>query len=334
MTAPATAARAPETARETNGRFAKGNRGGPGNPHARQVAALRQAALEAVGPEQIKEIMNALVFKARTGDIAAARLVLSYTLGKPTTPPDPDRLDAEEWERFKETVPMFRELPGVVQAAAPELFLDLIRGTRHVLTDELAGKLHNMLVTGDVEKSMLGKRKPSAKRDNGQAAPSANGDAGVPASGGRQSPGPCTVATGPETGGLTPPARPGAGDAPSPNGSDDEPVEVVPLDGDMRVTDWYMAPRDWPRSAKPGPSPNGLDGQWRRIMPDDGDLSRPAEYIFIPNEWPPPANDAAPASKCHAPSPNGPSNAHRRSPNRKKRKKHKLPKRIKERMGR
>src|SRR5688572_8101552 len=175
MTAPATAARPPETERETNGRFARGNRGGPGNPYARQVAALRQAALEAVGPEQIKEIMNALVLKARTGDIAAARLVLSYTLGKPTTPPDPDRLDAEEWERFKETVPMFRELPGVVQAADPDLFLNLIRETRPVLTDELAGKLHDLLVTGDVEGSMLGKRQPSPKGDNGQAAPSAKG---------------------------------------------------------------------------------------------------------------------------------------------------------------
>ena len=38
-----------ETAqREEDGRFRKGNRGGPGNPFARQMAQLRKAALAAV----------------------------------------------------------------------------------------------------------------------------------------------------------------------------------------------------------------------------------------------------------------------------------------------
>lgn len=38
------------SSRETNGRFPKGNPGGPGNPHARKVALLRAALLDRVPP--------------------------------------------------------------------------------------------------------------------------------------------------------------------------------------------------------------------------------------------------------------------------------------------
>jgi len=40
--------------RGSDGRFAKGNPGGPGNPFARQVAALRQNMLDAVTGEDIR----------------------------------------------------------------------------------------------------------------------------------------------------------------------------------------------------------------------------------------------------------------------------------------
>jgi hypothetical protein len=36
------------------GRFAKGNAGGPGNPHAKRVTALREALLAAVTDADIK----------------------------------------------------------------------------------------------------------------------------------------------------------------------------------------------------------------------------------------------------------------------------------------
>jgi hypothetical protein len=38
--------------------------------------------------------------KAQQGDVAAARLVLSYTLGKPLEGVEPDRLDELEWQRM------------------------------------------------------------------------------------------------------------------------------------------------------------------------------------------------------------------------------------------
>jgi hypothetical protein len=74
--------------RDARGRFTAGNHGGPGNPFARQSAALRQALLNAVTPEDISAITAALLDKARQGDVAAAKLVFAYKLGKPAAAVD------------------------------------------------------------------------------------------------------------------------------------------------------------------------------------------------------------------------------------------------------
>ena len=91
----------PQSGRAANGRFAKGNPGGPGNPFARQVAAMRQAFFVAVTTEDIAVIARAMIDKAKEGDVAAARIVLQYTLGRPAATVDPDRLDEMEWEQWQ-----------------------------------------------------------------------------------------------------------------------------------------------------------------------------------------------------------------------------------------
>ena len=96
----------------------------PGNPFARQTAALRQALLDAV---------------------TAARLVLSYVLGKPGPAVNPDRLDADEWQGYKETAGMVQEMPAMLQTPAPALPLEAVRSTRPVLTREMARQLGDML---------------------------------------------------------------------------------------------------------------------------------------------------------------------------------------------
>ena len=78
-TNPSTAASA---GRDNTGRFGPGNNFGQGNPHAKRVAQLRTALLNAVSPEDLEAIIQALVQKARQGDVYAAREVLDRTLGK------------------------------------------------------------------------------------------------------------------------------------------------------------------------------------------------------------------------------------------------------------
>ncbi len=83
--------------RDGAGRFRVGNRGGPGNPHARAVARLRVKLLEVVTPEAVGELARGLLDAARNGDVAAARLLLAYAIGSPTRqePPDPDRVELD-----------------------------------------------------------------------------------------------------------------------------------------------------------------------------------------------------------------------------------------------
>ncbi len=102
--------KAPEGGRDSHGRFACGNRGGPGNPFARQVAALRSALLAAVTEQAVAAVAQELLRQAKEGNLAAAKLLLSYTLGKPAAAVDPDTLDLHEFE-------LFRRLPD----PAPEL---------------------------------------------------------------------------------------------------------------------------------------------------------------------------------------------------------------------
>lgn len=68
--------------RDSTGRFVTGNAGGPGNPYAKRVAALRLAMLEAITEEDMRAILGKLVELARLGNVQAAREVLDRCLGR------------------------------------------------------------------------------------------------------------------------------------------------------------------------------------------------------------------------------------------------------------
>jgi len=68
--------------RSGNGRFAVGNAGGPGSPHAAQVGKLRSSLLDAITPDDIREIATKLVALAKGGDLNAMRLLLDRCTGK------------------------------------------------------------------------------------------------------------------------------------------------------------------------------------------------------------------------------------------------------------
>src|SRR4051812_40424171 len=99
-----------EAGRNGNGEFKVGNPGGPGNPFGRRVAVLRRALLEALSEADLAAIVQALVVRAKAGDVQAAKLVLAYAVGKPETGMDPDRVDAQEWAMQRETAAMMPEL--------------------------------------------------------------------------------------------------------------------------------------------------------------------------------------------------------------------------------
>jgi len=84
----------PNADRAPRGRFSARHKGGPGNPFARQVAEIRKLLLNSVPGERLAKIVLAMVEKAEAGDVAAAKLVLQYTVGKPRGV-EPDRVEIE-----------------------------------------------------------------------------------------------------------------------------------------------------------------------------------------------------------------------------------------------
>jgi hypothetical protein len=68
--------------RQPNGRFAKGNPGGPGNPHARKAAELRALILSALSDSDLRAIVRTLIAKAKKGEPWAVREVLDRCIGK------------------------------------------------------------------------------------------------------------------------------------------------------------------------------------------------------------------------------------------------------------
>lgn len=114
--------------RDGKGRFSKGNRGGPGNPFTRQAARLRQAALDAVSDDDIRATIAALKEKARAGDVAAIKLLLSYTVGKPTEAINPDMLGQHELETIMNNhVPSPEKIQGMMQGMPVEALLIVLR---------------------------------------------------------------------------------------------------------------------------------------------------------------------------------------------------------------
>jgi len=69
--------------RGADGRFTKGNGGGPGNPYAKRIGEFRSAVLAAVSREDMEAIVRRLVTQALDGDIQAAKEILMRTLGRP-----------------------------------------------------------------------------------------------------------------------------------------------------------------------------------------------------------------------------------------------------------
>src|SRR5262245_3486776 len=117
----------PQPGRDSNGRFAHGNKGGPGNPFSRQVAALRQALLRAVTAQDMQDIALKLRQMALEGDKGAARLLLSYTLGKPAPAVEPDRLDIDEFQIYQEEVTSQQQLLAPSNSVPVALACELLR---------------------------------------------------------------------------------------------------------------------------------------------------------------------------------------------------------------
>ena len=70
--------------RTASGRFTIGNAHARGNPHASTVARFRSALLANITEADFSDVIAALVAAAKSGDMAAIKILLDRTLGRVT----------------------------------------------------------------------------------------------------------------------------------------------------------------------------------------------------------------------------------------------------------
>jgi hypothetical protein len=128
----------PPANRDSNGRFTKGNAGGPGNPYNRRVAELRRALMSVVSDEDICAIGRVLLEKAKSGDLAAIKLLFTYLLGKPAAAPDPDAVDLHEWQLRRQSPPVQEVADVIHDAMSAQKACDLVGETLPLMDQSAA----------------------------------------------------------------------------------------------------------------------------------------------------------------------------------------------------
>ena len=174
------------TDRATGGRFAKNNPGGPGNPFARQTAALRAALLNRVTERDIQEILDVLLLNAKGGHLPTIKFLFSYVLGRPKPVVEPDLLDLQEMQLLQQGALPTESL----ETLCGQLPLDMrVQLTRFTQADNARAAVQTTLNNAPIAATPPQTPPPSAPSTNGDndeprhkatiSAPSTNGDNGA-----------------------------------------------------------------------------------------------------------------------------------------------------------
>jgi hypothetical protein len=81
------------------------------------------------------ELAVQLLAQAKSGDLAAVKLLFVYAIGRPTEAVDPDTLDLEEWQLFQRTPAPVEDVRKVVNGLSSHLACILLRGIVPAMQD-------------------------------------------------------------------------------------------------------------------------------------------------------------------------------------------------------
>ena len=131
--------------RQANGRFARGNPGGPGNPHARFSAQMLTIARQTMTPEKMAAVFESIYIRALGGDMTAAKLLMYYTIGKPGDAPHPDHIERDEWDLHRKNAIAPDEMKQALGRLPCSLGNEIVGAALPAMTaaraDELAAQL-------------------------------------------------------------------------------------------------------------------------------------------------------------------------------------------------
>jgi hypothetical protein len=145
------------------------------------VAALRSRLVRAVTNEVLDAVVGQLVARARGGDLAAIKLLLSYALGRPAEAVNPDTLDLEEFRLYEHDRDIMEVVPRLVKALTPAFACRLLRAVRPEVLHDIGSALTQAMRASltpdylDHGPAGDGSAKPDPVPPEGEPAPSPNG---------------------------------------------------------------------------------------------------------------------------------------------------------------
>jgi hypothetical protein len=164
--------------RDGGGKFAKGNAGGPGNPHARACAKMLEVFRNAISEEEMVDICRMLYLKAVGGDVSAAKIILSYKIGKPLPAPQPDSIDRDEWDHYQNDAVREDEMKLVLSSLPTHSGNDIARVSLPIMTAARMNDLAAQLLDGLPPRENAEKgenREEKGEKTNTTETPLANG---------------------------------------------------------------------------------------------------------------------------------------------------------------
>ncbi len=138
----------PPSGRDSQGKFAAGNRGGPGNPHARHCARMLEIFRNAISEEDFVRVVRRLLEKAEAGDTSAAKILVSYVIGKPLAAPHPDSIDRDEWDHYQKDAVQAPEMKLVLSSLPTHVGNDVARVALPIMTEARTHDLAKQLLKG------------------------------------------------------------------------------------------------------------------------------------------------------------------------------------------
>ena len=87
-----------------------------------------------------------LLEKAEAGDTSAAKIIVTYVVGKPLPAPHPDSIDRDEWDHFQKDAMNQKELAIVMNSLPTQVGNDVARDAAH--HDRPARDLAKQLLKG------------------------------------------------------------------------------------------------------------------------------------------------------------------------------------------
>ena len=155
---PSSTDKASPKGRDAGGQFTKGNAGGPGNPHARACAKMLQAFRDNITEDEMLQICRMLYVKAVGGDISAAKIILSYKIGKPLPAPHPDSIDRDEWDHYQNDAIREEEMKLVLSSLPTHSGNDIARVSLPIMTAARMNDFAAQLLDGLPPKRMKEER--------------------------------------------------------------------------------------------------------------------------------------------------------------------------------